>query len=120
MEIFKEFSFEAAHFLPNVPPSHKCRGLHGHSYRVAIHVSGPINPATGWVADFASIEAAFKPLLIQLDHHHLNKIEGLENPTSEILARWIWQRLRPALPGLSKIVVRETSNCGCIYEGDTE
>jgi 6-pyruvoyltetrahydropterin/6-carboxytetrahydropterin synthase len=118
MDIFKIFTIEAAHHLPNVPPGHKCRRLHGHSFQVEIHISGDIDPKTGWVADFADIKAAFKPLYNQLDHHYLNDIEGLENPTSEMLARWIWQRLKPELPQLSKVYIRETCTAGCIYSGE--
>lgn len=117
MIIFKEFTFEAAHRLPNVPEGHKCARLHGHSFSVAVHVSGPLDPHLAWVRDFADLGAAWAPLHDQLDHHYLNEIPGLENPTSEVLARWIWQRLAPALPGLSRIVVRETCTTGCIYEG---
>jgi 6-pyruvoyltetrahydropterin/6-carboxytetrahydropterin synthase len=117
VEIFKEVSFEAAHRLPHVPEGHKCARLHGHSYRVMIHVKGVIDPHVGWVVDFADIKEAFQPLHDQLDHRYLNDIAGLENPTSENLAIWIWQRLRPNLEGLSKIVVRETCEVGCVHEG---
>src|SRR4051812_6020329 len=117
-EIFKAFSFEAAHYLPFVPEGHKCGRLHGHSYRVEVHASGPVDPLTGWLIDFGDIKAAFKPLLNQLDHYYLNDIEGLENPTSENLARWIWTRLKPSLPMLSAIVVRETCTTGAIYRGE--
>ncbi len=115
MEIYKEFVFEAAHRLPMVPPEHKCSQMHGHSYRVVVHVAGDVDPSTGWVVDFAELKSAFEPLFAQLDHHCLNDIAGLENPTSEVLAQWIWERLSPALPGLSQIVVKETCTCGCIY-----
>jgi 6-pyruvoyltetrahydropterin/6-carboxytetrahydropterin synthase len=118
MEIFKEFVFEAAHRLPNVQPGHKCGRLHGHSFRCEVHVSGSIDPKTGWVRDFADIKLAFEPLHEQLDHHFLNEVEGLANPTSETLARWIWKRLEPALPGLSAIVIRETCTSGCVYRGE--
>jgi 6-pyruvoyltetrahydropterin/6-carboxytetrahydropterin synthase len=118
MEIFKEFSIEAAHWLPNVPEGHKCRRMHGHSFRIEIHVSGPLDSRLGWVMDFAELKEAFKPIFDQLDHRCLNDIAGLENPTSENLARWIWQRLKPALPALSKVVIRETCTSGCVYEGD--
>ena len=117
MEIFKEFSFEAAHRLPNTPPDHKCARLHGHSFRVEVHVSGPVGEQTGWILDFAEIKQAWKPLEKELDHHYLNEIPGLENPTSEHLAPWIWQRLEVALPGLNKVLVRETCNSGCVYQG---
>ena len=120
MELFKEFAFEAAHRLPNVPAEHKCSRLHGHSYRVELHVRGEVDPETGMVMDFAVITAAFKPTLDRLDHYYLNEIEGLANPTSENLARWIWSRVKPALPPLSQVVVRETCTAGCIYRGEDE
>jgi len=118
MRIYKEVTFEAAHRLPNVPPGHKCARLHGHSYRVALHVEGPVGAESGWVMDFAEIQAAFAPLMAQLDHYYLNEIDGLSNPTSENLARWIWQRLKPALPMLSEVEVRETCTSGCQYRGE--
>ena len=90
MKIFKAFTLEAAHRLPNVPEGHKCARLHGHSFRVEIHVAGELGPHTGWIMDFGDIKAAFKPLYDRLDHHYLNDIEGLDNPTSERLAVWIW------------------------------
>lgn len=117
MDIFKVISIEAAHRLPNVPPGHKCERLHGHSYRVEIHVSGRVGRETGWVIDFADIQKAFQPLYDELDHHYLNEVEGLSNPTSENIARWIWERLQPALPALSKIVIHETCTSGCVYQG---
>lgn len=117
MEISKSFRFEAAHHLPNVPMGHKCARLHGHSFFVEIHVRGPIGDMSGWVLDFADITAAWQPLHALLDHNYLNEIEGLENPTSELLARWIWRRVLPALPGMSQVVVRETCTSGCIYRG---
>src|SRR5437588_730400 len=89
MEIFKEFTFEAAHRLPHVPEGHKCARLHGHSFRVALHLTGPVEPESGWLMDFGEIKERFQPLYNQLDHHYLNEIEGLENPTSENIARWI-------------------------------
>jgi 6-pyruvoyltetrahydropterin/6-carboxytetrahydropterin synthase len=121
MELFKEFTFEAAHRLPNVPVDHKCARLHGHSYRVVIHVNGEIDPVTGMVIDFADVTASFKPIIEQyLDHYYLNDVEGLENPTSENLACWIWKRLRPALPLLSAVQVRETCTSGALYRGEHE
>ncbi len=117
MEIFREFSFEAAHRLPNVRSGHKCARMHGHSYRIEIRVRGPAGADTGWVLDFADIKDAFGPLREQLDHHCLNDIDGLENPTSENLARWIWDRLAGTLP-LSAVQVRETAASGCVYTGD--
>ena len=118
MEIFKEFTFEAAHRLPNVPAGHKCSRLHGHSYRVTLHVQGQVGADSGWVMDFADLTEAFKPIQAQLDHYYLHEIDGLSNPTSENLARWIWQRVRPRLPQLSQVMVRETCTSGCIYRGE--
>lgn len=118
MEIYKLFTIEAAHLLPNVPEKHKCRRLHGHSFRVEIHVCGPVQAESGWIMDFAEITRAFQPLYEQLDHHYLNEIEGLENPTSENLARWVWRRMRPVLPLLSQVIVRETCTAGCVYRGE--
>lgn len=120
MDIFKEFVFEAAHRLPNVPAGHKCARLHGHSFRVEVHVRGPVLEPTGWVLDFADIKTAFAPLHDVLDHNFLNEVDGLANPTSENLARWIWRRLRARLPGLSKVLVRETCTSGCMYEGEDD
>ncbi len=120
MEIFRKFTFEAAHRLPNVPDGHKCRRPHGHSFTVTIHITGDVDKHTGWVTDFADIKAAFEPILGRLDHHCLNDIEGLENPTSERLAIWIWRSLKPVLPNLEQVVVQETPNCGCVYRGEDE
>jgi 6-pyruvoyltetrahydropterin/6-carboxytetrahydropterin synthase len=117
VNVFKEFTFEAAHRLPNVPADHKCARLHGHSFRVAIHVEGEIGADSGWVRDFADIERAFAPLHDQLDHHYLNEIEGLDNPTSERVAMWIWERLASVLPELDKVVVRETCTAGVEFRG---
>ncbi|MGW4520188.1 6-carboxytetrahydropterin synthase QueD [Amycolatopsis sp. NPDC004378] len=117
MEIFREFTFEAAHRLPEVPEGHKCARLHGHSYRVTVHVEGSVDPLAGWVMDFGDVKAAFKPVEEQLDHQYLNEIEGLENPTSENLAVWIWDRLAPRLPEVSAVTVRETCTSGCTYRG---
>jgi 6-pyruvoyltetrahydropterin/6-carboxytetrahydropterin synthase len=118
MEIFKEFTFEAAHRLPNVSKDHKCSRLHGHSFLVEVHVRGPVGEATGWVMDFAEIKTAFQPLHDQLDHHFLNEVDGLSNPTSENIARWIWRHLKSRLNQLSTVVVRETCTSGCVYQGE--
>lgn len=118
MEIFREFRIEAAHRLPLVPEGHKCARLHGHSFRIAVHVEGPLDDQ-GWVMDFADLAAAFGPVFDALDHRYLNDVPGLENPTSEVLATWVWSKLAPDLPGLSRIVVRETCTSGCEYRGPT-
>jgi 6-pyruvoyltetrahydropterin/6-carboxytetrahydropterin synthase len=118
MDIYKEFHFEAAHRLPNVPEGHKCARLHGHSFHVRIVLSGEPGDDSGWVMDFAELKQHFQPLHDQLDHRYLNEVPGLENPTSEVIARWIWQRLAPQLPMLSAVELRETCTSGCIYRGD--
>lgn len=118
MEIFREFAFEAAHRLPRVPEGHKCARLHGHSYKVIVHVESPVDAEAGWVMDFGDLKRSFAPIDAQLDHYYLNEIEGLDNPTSENLARWIWDRLTLELSGLSAITVRETCTSGCTYRGE--
>jgi 6-pyruvoyltetrahydropterin/6-carboxytetrahydropterin synthase len=120
MRLYKDFSFEAAHRLPNVPDGHKCARLHGHSFQVRVSVDGPVGERTGWVMDFAELKDAFRPLHDQLDHRYLNEIAGLENPTSENLARWIWRGLTRTLSGLVEIEVRETCSTGCVYRGEDE
>ena len=118
VKIFKEFSFEAAHRLPNVPENHKCARLHGHSFQDRITIEGDVGNTTGWVMDFSDISAAFAPIRERLDHYYLNEIEGLENPTSEIIAQWIWLKLKPSLPLLTQIEIRETCTSGCVYSGE--
>jgi 6-pyruvoyltetrahydropterin/6-carboxytetrahydropterin synthase len=118
MDLSKQFGFDAAHRLPQLPATHPCAGLHGHSYRITVGVRGPVDPATGWVIDFADIKAAMQPLLQQLDRRLLNDVDGLANPTSENLAFWLWERLRPKLPGLSEIVISETCTPACTYRGE--
>lgn len=118
IELRKTFQFEAAHKLPNVPADHKCARLHGHSFRIEIVVAGECDPRMGWLMDYAEISDAFKPLLDRLDHYYLNEIPGLENATSENLAKWIWDRLKPKLPLLTEIVVAETCLSRCIYRGN--
>lgn len=118
MEIFKEFTFEAAHRLPKLPPEHKCSRLHGHSYRVEVWLRGSIDSEKGWLVDFGDVKNAFKSTFDLLDHSYLNEVEGLHNPTAENLAQWIWKRIYPSFPNhLSKIVVRETCTAGTVYAG---
>jgi len=117
MDIFKTFTLECAHRLPNVVPGHKCARMHGHSFRVEVHVSGAVDAHSGWVMDFADVGVAFATLFERLDHRCLNDVPGLENPTSENLARWIWRELKPSLSPLSRVVVHETCTSGCAYDG---
>ena len=113
----RDYRFEAAHFLPRVPAGHQCRRMHGHSYAVRVTIEGPPDPERGWVMDFADIDERAMPLVRELDHHVLNEIDGLANPTSELLAAWWWQRLAPALAGLAEIAVSETASSRCVYRG---
>ncbi|EFL91648.1 6-pyruvoyl-tetrahydropterin synthase (PTPS) [Candidatus Regiella insecticola LSR1] len=116
--LFKDFQFEAAHRLPNVPEGHKCGRLHGHSFSLRLEVTGEVDPTFGWIMDFAALKTQFEPILQRLDHNYLNEIEGLENPTSEVLAAWIWQQLKPKLPELSAVTIKETCSTGCVYRGE--
>jgi 6-pyruvoyltetrahydropterin/6-carboxytetrahydropterin synthase len=116
-EIARSFRFEAAHSLPHAPAGHKCRRLHGHSFAVTIVVIGELAQPEGWVCDFADLREAWRPLHDLLDHRYLNEIAGLENPTSELLAAWIWERLAPGLPGLAAVEVAETCTARCVYRG---
>ena len=118
MRLEKSFRFEAAHWLPHVPEGHKCGRMHGHSFQVTIAVEGDVDMQIGWMMDFGVIKEAFAPLEAQLDHYCLNEIEGLENPTSEVLAKWIWDRMKNNLPQLCEVVVEETCTCRCVYNGD--
>src|SRR5438105_459736 len=117
MVVFKEFTIEAAHRLPSVPEGHKCARLHGHSFRFRVRIAGEVDESRGWLIDFADIQQAVDPVLRELDHRYLNEIAGLENPTSEILARWLWRRLEKSLPLLAAITVEETCNTSCTYRG---
>jgi len=119
MELRKTFQFEAAHLLPKLPPTHKCRRLHGHSFQVEIVVAGECDAGLGWLMDYAEISKAFKPVWEQLDHHYLNEVPGLENPTSEVIAAWIWKQLKPRLALLTEVVVAETCTARCVYRGES-
>lgn len=117
VRLVKSFGFEAAHWLPTFPQGHKCRRMHGHSFRVDVVVEGPVESEQGYLIDYGEIKAALEPIRKQLDHYCLNEIEGLENPTSEVLAGWIWDRVKPGLPMLTQIVVHETCSARCEYSG---
>src|SRR4030095_1138989 len=115
--VTKDFTFEAAQTLPKAPEGHKCRRVHGHSFKVEVCIEGDVDSTVGWLYDHANISAAMKPLLKMLDHTYLNDIEGLENPTIENMAEWFWKKLEPQCPGLYEIVVPETPTARCIYRG---
>jgi 6-pyruvoyltetrahydropterin/6-carboxytetrahydropterin synthase len=117
VRLIREQRFEAAHRLPKVPAGHKCARLHGHSFKIELVVAGLVNPETGWFIDYGDLDALWQPLHDQLDHNYLNEIPGLENPTSENLAHWLWHKLRPSLPSLERVIVHETCDARCEYEG---
>ena len=116
-ELVKTFRFEAAHSLRNLPEGHKCLRMHGHSYRVDVHVRGEVDPATGLVMDFGEIVAAVRPVIERLDHRVLNEIPGLENSTSELIAKYLWDRIAPAVKGLTAVTVHESDTSRCVYRG---
>lgn len=118
VRLVKELRFEAAHRLPRVPTTHKCHRLHGHSFRIELVVQGEVDEETGWFIDYAVIDELWQPIYDQIDHNYLNEVAGLENPTSENLARWLWQRLNPKLPSLTQVTVHETCDARCEYFGD--
>lgn len=113
--LYKDFTFESAHCLPYVPLGHKCGRLHGHSFLVRLEVTGEVDTHTGLIIDFADLKTIFKPIFNRLDHCYLNDVPGLENPTSEVLAQWIWHQLKPQLSLLSAVTIKETCTAGCIY-----
>lgn len=113
----RSYRFEAAHFLPKVPPGHKCARMHGHSYAIEVIIEGEVDLERGWVMDFAEIDEHVAPLMRQLDHQVLNEIAGLANPTSELLAVWLWHKLESALSGLTEVAVSETPTSRCVYRG---
>jgi len=118
MNVFKIFSIEAARSLPNLPNDHPCKNIHGHSFKITIIVKGDVDKKSGFVIDFSDIDLSFKPIFEKIDHSYLNNINGLENPSSENLCRWIWSHLKPKLAGLTEIIIQETETTGCSYKGD--
>ncbi|RKD16198.1 6-carboxytetrahydropterin synthase QueD [Pelobium manganitolerans] len=117
MLIYKQFTFDAAHFLPNVSETHKCRKIHGHTYHLTLFFEGEVSAEYGWVIDFADIKKHVNPIVKSLDHHFLNEIEGLENPTSEVICMWLWNKIKPLIPELCRIELKETPTSGAVYSG---
>lgn len=118
MIIFKEFTFDSAHSLPHVPKGHKCKAIHGHTYRLKVLIEGELNPHLGWVMDFSDLKNIVKPVIDQIDHKYMNELEGLENPTCEAIAIWLWDRIKPSIPFLKEIELYETPTSGTIYRGE--
>ena len=118
MTVFHAFSFESARRLPRLPDSHICSRLHGNTFRLQVAVTGPVRESEGWVIDFADVAAAVGPVLAEIDHHYLNEVAGLENPTTENITGWLWARISTRLQGLSEIRLHENDATGCIYRGD--
>lgn len=117
MIIYKQFTFDSAHFLPNVPEQHKCRQLHGHTYHLTIFLEGDVLEEEGWIMDFTDLKKAVQPVINTVDHRFLNDIPGLENPTTELFSIWLWKKIKPLLPALKRIELKETPGSGVIYEG---
>ncbi len=117
MTIYKQFTFDAAHLLPNVPEGHKCKQLHGHTYQLTVFVSGSLQLPEQWVMDYGDLKAIVKPVIDQLDHRFLNDIPGLDNPTAEVLVSWLWDKIKPSLPQLKTLELKETPTSGVIYNG---
>lgn len=117
MTVFKQFRFEAAHSLPQLPDGHKCKRPHGHSYFVEVAISGDVCPETGFVVDYADISKAWAPLFDQLDHRDINEVIKPYS-TCEHLAIWIWRQMKPRFSGLVHVKVQETPNAGAIYTGE--
>lgn len=117
MIIYKQFSFDSAHFLPHVPEGHKCGNMHGHTYLLTVFIEGKPEEKSGWIIDYGDLKKVIKPIIDELDHHLLNEIPGLENPTSENLSIWLWNKIKPLVSGLKKIELKETPSSGVIYEG---
>ena len=115
MVVYKNFNIESARSLPNVPKTHPCYNVHGHSFKIKISVKQKIDKTTGFVIDF---QDGSQPIIEILDHKYLNDIEDLNNPTSENMCIWIWKKLKPSLPNIYEIEIKETDSTGCIYKGE--
>ena len=118
MIVYKKFNIESARSIPNLPKTHPCHHIHGHSFKIIISVKGPVNKQNGFVVDFQDIDDAFSSFKKELDHSYLNDIEGLQNPTSENICIWIWDKIQSSLPNIYKIEIKETDSTGCIYKGE--
>ncbi|MCA9273808.1 MAG: 6-carboxytetrahydropterin synthase QueD [Phycisphaerales bacterium] len=119
MEIFRDFTFDAAHAISGLPDGHKCKNLHGHTYRLTVYLTGGLDPKIGWILDFAELkQIVWSNALDHLDHKNINEIAAIGSPTCERITVWIWNRLKPHLPGMTRITLREGENSGCTYAGE--
>lgn len=117
MIIYKQFTFDAAHYLPHVTDHHKCKKTHGHTYHLTLFFDGNISPDMGWIIDYSEIKNVVTPILKLVDHQFLNEVEGLENPTCELICIWLWKKIKPLITELKRIELKETPTSGAIYEG---
>ena len=117
MELRQHFQIESARFLPNLESDHPCARMHGHSFKIILTLKGPVDPVAGWVMDYHVITKVMEPILRKLDHRVLNEVDGLSNPTSELLAKWIFDQVIQQIPLLTAVNISETPNTECIYRG---
>jgi 6-pyruvoyltetrahydropterin/6-carboxytetrahydropterin synthase len=118
VRLIKEFRFEASHRLAHLSSDHPCYRLHGHSYRVEVEVYGEVDQATGFLVDYGDIKRIVKPIIAQLDHCHLNDIDGMQTTSAEHIVYWTWNQLKPQLPLLSRVILHETDSTSCEYCGE--
>ena len=118
MKIFRTYIFHSARYIPTLDENHPCSKMHGHTFKMAVEINGPIDKKIGFVMDFYDIDKIVNNHIIKfIDHKILNEIDGLSNPSSEYLAIWIWEKLKPHLPLLSTITISEEHGTGMIYKG---
>jgi 6-pyruvoyltetrahydropterin/6-carboxytetrahydropterin synthase len=114
-ELKQHFQIESARFLPKLEKTHPCSRMHGHSFKITLTIIGNLDPLVGWVIDYNDIQALMKPIISQIDHRTLNEVPGLENPTTELLTKWLYDKSRVVLPTLVKVTVAETPLTECSY-----
>ena len=114
-ELRQLFRIESARRLTGLPSDHPCSRLHGHSFQIELTLIGDRQEDTGWVIDYHLISSSVGPVLRQLDHRVLNEVPGLENPTTENLCFWLYEKIKTEIPELVQITVRETPETACSY-----
>ncbi len=118
MLIFKKYYFDAAHYMAEFEENHNYRKMHGHSFEVTVKLKGDINRKNNWVMDLEELDSFVDPELSKLDHSILNEVDGLEKPTSENIAKWLWSKLIKKIPNLDSIEINRPRIGGCIFNGD--